>query len=49
MLFNYLKYKHTHMAICVNAQKTVTGLITMEDLLEELFGEIYDEHDQEAS
>ena len=49
MLFNYLKYKHTHMAICVNPQNTVTGLITMEDLLEELFGEIYDEHDQEVS
>ena len=32
-------------AICLNDQGMVSGLVTMEDLLEELFGEIYDEHD----
>ena len=46
-LFNFLKFKRIHMAICINAEKKVSGLITMEDLLEELFGEIYDEDDEE--
>ncbi len=44
-LFYTLKQKHTHIAICLNEQGVVSGLVTMEDLLEELFGEIYDEHD----
>jgi len=44
-LFYTLKQKHTHIAICLNEQGMVSGLVTMEDLLEELFGEIYDEHD----
>jgi CBS domain containing-hemolysin-like protein len=44
-LFYILKQKHTHIAICLNDQGMVSGLVTMEDLLEELFGEIYDEHD----
>jgi putative hemolysin len=44
-LFYILKQKHTHIAICLNEQGMVSGLVTMEDLLEELFGEIYDEHD----
>lgn len=47
-LFNFLKYKRIHMAICINSEKKVTGLIAMEDLLEALFGEIYDEHDEES-
>ena len=46
-LFYILKQKHTHIAICLNKQGKVSGLVTMEDLLEELFGEIYDEHDTE--
>ena len=44
-LFYILKQKHTHIAICLNEQGMVSGLVTMEDLLEELFGELYDEHD----
>lgn len=44
-LFYTLKQKHTHIAICLNKQGMVSGLVTMEDLLEELFGELYDEHD----
>lgn len=44
-LFYTLKQKHTHIAICLNEQGMVSGLVTMEDLLEELFGELYDEHD----
>jgi putative hemolysin len=44
-LFHILKKKRVHIAICINRQGRVTGLLTMEDLLGELFGEIYDEHD----
>ena len=44
-LFDILKQKHTHIALCLNEQGMVSGLVTMEDLLEELFGELYDEHD----
>ena len=37
------------MAIVVNEYGKVVGLITMEDLLEELFGEIYDEREQQKA
>jgi CBS domain containing-hemolysin-like protein len=37
--------KKVHLALVVNSEKKVVGLITIEDLLEELFGEIYDEFD----
>jgi putative hemolysin len=47
-LFYFFNQKRTHMAMCINARGKVTGLVTMEDLLEELFGEIYDEYDREA-
>ena len=44
-VFYSMKQQHTHIAICLTEQGKVSGLITLEDLLEELFGEIYDEHD----
>jgi putative hemolysin len=34
------------MAIVVNEYGTTTGLVTLEDLLEELVGEIVDEFDR---
>ena len=37
--------KKVHLALVVNRAKRVVGLITIEDVLEELFGEIYDEFD----
>ena len=37
--------KKVHLALVVNRAKKVVGLITIEDVLEELFGEIYDEFD----
>jgi len=36
---------HTHLAIVVDSRGKVQGLVTLEDLLEEIVGEIQDEYD----
>jgi magnesium and cobalt transporter len=36
---------HTHTAIVTGPDGKITGLITLEDLLEEIVGEIEDEYD----
>lgn len=46
-IFYTLKKKRTHIAICHDEFGDISGLVTLEDLLEEIFGEIYDEKDQE--
>lgn len=48
-LLRDLRKRKVHMAIVVDEYGSVVGLVTIEDLLEEIVGEIYDEFDQEIS
>ncbi len=45
-LLKELQDKKVHMAIVVNEHGGVEGLVTIEDLLEEIVGEIFDESDE---
>lgn len=44
-LLKELQHKKTHMCIVVNEHGGVDGLITIEDILEEIVGDIFDESD----
>lgn len=47
VLFKSMQQARIHMAIVVDKNGAATGLVTMEDILEELMGEIEDRYDAE--
>lgn len=48
-LIENLQHNQQHMAIVTGEYGGTAGIVTMEDALEELVGEIFDEHDEEFS
>ena len=49
VLLKQLQKNRVHMAVVLDEYGGTLGIVTLEDILEELVGEIYDEHDEEIN
>lgn len=47
-LFREMRRRRSHMAVVVDESGAVAGLVTLEDLIEQIVGDIFDEHDEPA-
>ncbi|MBS4538369.1 HlyC/CorC family transporter [Clostridium sp. D2Q-11] len=48
VLYKELKASQNHMAIIIDEYGKISGLVTMEDILEEIVGEIFDEFEEKV-